>query len=353
MSSQKKILICYNSPVTIFSVYNGKPLAEGSEVNDLSESSFAKEIETIKASLSNEFFEVKEITINRNIDEAIRKILNYTPDTIFNLVESVEGISSYEYCMTGVYELLGINYTGNTPSTLGNCLNKERTKEILRSFDVTTPQSVTLRPFSKLSSKSFNFNFPFILKLLKEDASIGISEFSVVNSFNELKKQFEFLSGTYKQDIIIEEYIAGRELNVAILGNEALPVSEIDFTGLPSELPKIVTYDGKWMENSVYYNHTKPSCPAKLDKATEKRVVSLALKAFNAMNCRDYARVDIRLSKNNVPFVIEVNPNPDISADSGFARAAAASGISHKELLIRIVNFALDRKKDDTQIQVV
>ncbi|NWF50292.1 MAG: ATP-grasp domain-containing protein [Ignavibacteriaceae bacterium] len=353
MSSQKKILICYNSPVTIFSVYNGKPLSEGSKVNDLSESGFAKEIETIKASLSNEFFEVKEITINRNIDEAIRKILDYNPDAIFNLVESVEGISSYEYCMTGIYELLGINYTGNTPSTLGNCLNKERTKEILRSFDVTTPQSVTLKPFSKLSSKSFSFNFPFILKLLKEDASIGISEFSVVNSFNELKKQFEFLSGTYKQDIIIEEYIDGRELNVAILGNEALPVSEIDFTGLPSELPKIVTYDGKWMENSVYYNHTKPSCPAKLDKATEKRVVSLALKAFNAMNCRDYARVDIRLSKKNVPFVIEVNPNPDISADSGFARAAAASGISHKELLIRIVNFALDRKKDDTQIQVV
>ncbi len=233
--------------------------------------------------------------------------------------------------------------------TLGNCLNKERAKNILRSFDINTPKSQIIKPSDKISNKSFNLNFPLILKLLTEDASIGISEFSVVNNFSELQKQLKFLFVTYNQEVIAEEYIDGRELNVAILGDKILPISEILFRGLPDNLPKIITYDSKWIEDSVYFENTQPSCPAELDRITKKNIETVAMAAFNAMNCRDYARVDIRLSNDGIPYVIEVNPNPDISTDSGFARAASVDGLSYGELLHTIANFALNRKKDDTK----
>jgi D-alanine-D-alanine ligase len=353
MKTDKKILICYNSPVTIFPVYNGKPMENNLPLNDLSETGFIQNIGKIKKKLQNHFFVVETLAIDSNVQRIVSKINKFSPDVIFNFVESVEGISSYEYCTAGLFELLGFEYTGNTPFCLGNCLHKERTKNILRSFKIRTPKSFTFHKNTPVQLKKFDLKFPVILKLLNEDASIGISEFSVVNNPDELKKQFEFLFETYKQDIIAEEYIDGRELNVAILGKNALPISEIDFTGLPDGFPKIVTYDGKWIAESIYYEYTKPKCPADLDKKLKKKITSLALEAFNALSCRDYARVDIRVDKSGKPYVIEVNPNPDISEDSGFARAAAAKGISYAELLFTIANFAISRRKNDSKSQAV
>jgi D-alanine-D-alanine ligase len=348
-----KILICYNSPVSIFPVYNGKAGKQPGlpEVHDLSESGFTKEIGKIKKCLGEHFSEVKSFAVDRNVERTVKKLASYSPDVIFNFVESVEGIASYEYCVAALYELLGFQFTGNIASCLGNCLNKFRTKNILRSYDINTPGAITVKAGEKLREDSFNLKFPVILKLLNEDASIGISENSVVADFKKLNKHLKFLQKTYRQDIIIEEYIDGRELNIAILGREALPVSEISFSGLPAGLPKIVTYESKWIAESVYYEFTKPQCPAVLDKKTEKKLKEIALLAYDAMNCRDYARVDVRLDKDNVPYVIEVNPNPDISTDSGFARAAAAKGMSYSQLLAAIAGFALNRKEDDTKIK--
>ncbi|HKI77406.1 MAG TPA: ATP-grasp domain-containing protein [Ignavibacteriaceae bacterium] len=349
MKTNAKILICYNSPVSIFTIYNGKPFEESSQKNDLSESAFERDLERIVNSLKDHFTDVDIFAANGNIERTISEINKQFPDVIFNFVETIEGVASYEYCFAGVYELLGINYTGNTPITLGNCLNKERTKNILRSFNIPTPNSKIIRLNDKVSNKNFNLKFPVILKLLTEDASIGISELSVVNDLAGLRKQLKFLFETYNQDVIAEEYINGRELNVAILGDRILPISEILFKGLPKGLPKIITYDSKWMEDSVYYQNTIPSCPAKLNKKIQKNIEAVALSAYQAINCRDYARVDIRLDKKGSPYVIEVNPNPDISTDSGFARASAAAGLTYSELLKSIANFALSRKRNDTK----
>ncbi|QQS36341.1 MAG: ATP-grasp domain-containing protein [Ignavibacteriales bacterium] len=349
MKVNAKILICYNSPVSIFSVYNGKPKKHGIEQDDLSEKSFSREMALIKKSLSMNYSTVESLAVDKNISRVINRINQNDPDIIFNFVESVEGIATYEYCMAGVYELLGYSYTGNPPSTLANCLNKDRAKKILQSFNIPTPAYLTIKYPEKVLPKNFKLKFPVILKLLNEDASIGISEFSVVNNFNSLKKQLKFLFDTYKQDVIVEEYIVGRELNVAVLGSSVLPVSEIEFKGLPDGMPKIVTYDGKWISDSVYYDNTKPKCPAKLNSRVRKLVEETALASFEALNCRDYARVDLRLSESGTPFVIEVNPNPDISTDSGFARAASAAGLQYHELLNTIANFALLRKKNDTK----
>jgi len=352
MKTDKKILICYNSPVTIFPVYNGKPSENNLPLNDLSETGFIQNIGKIKKNLQNYFSTVKTLAVDSDVQRIVNKINKFSPDVIFNFVESVEGISSYEYCTAGLFELLGFDYTGNTPFSLGNCLHKERTKNILRSFKIRTPKSLILNMHVR-NLKKLSLKFPVILKLLNEDASIGISEYSVVNNPEELKKQYEFLFETYKQDVIAEEYIDGRELNVAILGKNVLPISEIDFTGLPDGLPKIVTYDGKWIAESIYYEYTKPKCPADLDKKLKKKITMLAIEAFNALSCRDYARVDIRVDKSGKPYIIEVNPNPDISEDSGFARAAAAKGINYPELLFTIANFAISRRKNDSKSQAV
>ena len=352
MKINAKVLICYNSPVSIFSVYNGKPVKDINEGNDLSEKSFIKEFKNIKRILSKNYTEVEALAINRNIQKAINGINSFKPDIIYNFVESVEGITSYEYCMAGLFELLGVEFTGCKATSLGNCLDKSRTKDILKSFGIKTPNYITLKPNSRFTQKDIELHYPIILKLLKQDASIGMSEYSVVKNYTQLRKHFRFLSDTYKQDIILEEYINGKELNVAVLGHRALPVSEIDFHGLPAKLPKIVTYDGKWIENSVYYNFTVPICPANINDRTLKRIENVALSAFEALGCRDYARIDIRLGKNKTPYVIEVNPNPDISTDSGFTRAALADGINHEELLVTISNFALERKqKNDSQVK--
>lgn len=349
MKTNAKVLICYNSPVSIFSVYNGKPKKSGVDHEDLSERGFSKEMSVIRKNLQKNYSDVSSLAVDKNISRVMGRISQYNPDVIFNFVESVEGIASFEYCIAGVFELLGYACTGNLPSTLANCLNKDRTKKILQSFGIPTPEYVTIKYPEKFQTKNFRLKFPVILKLLNEDASIGISEFSVVKNLNSLKKQLKFLFETYKQDVIIEEYITGRELNVAILGDKVLPVSEIEFKGLPEGMPKIVTYDGKWISKSIYYDNTKPKCPAKLNARAKRSIEKMALASFEALNCRDYARVDIRLTKNGTPFVIEVNPNPDISTDSGFARAASAAGISHQELLNTIANYALVRKKNDTK----
>jgi len=350
MKENAKILICYNAPVSIFSVYNGKKNDESAKANDLSENNFLQELSKVEQSLSKSYTEVKSLAIDRDVQKTINNINAFNPDVIYNFVESVEGVSAYESSMAGLFELLHYEFTGCSPITLGNCLNKARTKAILKSREILTPEYRTLRKTKRFTEKEIKLRYPLILKLMNEDASIGISEFSVVRNYTELRKQFGFLVETYNQDIILEEYIQGRELNVAILGGKVLPISEINFAGLPEDFPKIVTYDGKWTEGSEYYNHTKPVCPAPLGERIKKKIQMTVLASYDALNCRDYARVDIRLSNDGVPYVIEVNPNPDISSDSGFARAAAASGISYDDLLYTIANFALIRKKkNDSQ----
>jgi D-alanine-D-alanine ligase len=286
MKTIAKILICYNSPVCIFSIYNGKPPVDDSVTNDLSESGFSREIHKIKKYLLENFNEVSSFAINNNLDRTINKIVSYSPDVIFNFVESIDGVASYEYCLAGLFEMLGFDFTGNLPASLGNCLNKARAKTILRSFGINTPAStiIKLEQSEIFDSENFHLNFPVILKLLNEDASIGISELSVVKNLDSLNNHIQFLKSTYRQDILVEEYIDGRELNIAVLGDKTLPVSEIKFDGLPKGLPKIVTYDGKWIADSVYYENTKPSCPAKLDPDLKIEIEKTALLAFNAWN---------------------------------------------------------------------
>ena len=351
MKNDLKILICYNEPVKYYTNYLGKEPSSEEDNIDLSETEFLKNISVIKKLLAKKFKQVSTLGFTGNIPVIMSKLQSYSPDLVFNFVESVEGNSYFESFAAGLFDILGIEYTGNDPSSLSNCLIKSRTKVILESQGITTPAYYLSQYKEKLPKESdFELNYPVMLKLASEDASIGISEFSVAKDYKAMVERAEYLFKKYKQAVMIEEYIDGREINVAILGGKIMPISEIVFDGLPKGLPKIITYEAKWSPNSVYYKYTVPRCPAKLAPQLKKKIEKLAIDSFNALECRDYARVDIRISKRNVPYVIEVNPNPDISPDSGFVRSAAAFGLSYDKLLYKLAEIALERKSYDKKI---
>lgn len=349
MNFEQKILICYNEPTRYYDNYLGKNITDSKDNVDLSEREFLKQIAMIKKSLSKKYMSVETLPVNSDIKSAIKKILNYSPDAIFNFVESVEGNTNLESYIAGLFDILGIPYTGNGAIALGNCLIKSRTKQILQSHGIRTPKHFITEVNEIPDKNKFSLRFPVILKLAREDASIGISELSVVQNFDAMLERLNYLYTSFNQEVLIEEYIEGRELNVAILGDKILPISEIRFDGLPDELPKIVTYEAKWSPDSTYFKHTTPKCPTDLDDTLKLKVEKMAHEAFEALECRDYARVDIRLNQRNVPYVIEVNPNPDISPDTGFVRSAAAAGISYDQLLYTLSKFALKRIAYDTQ----
>lgn len=264
-------------------------------------------------------------------------------DLIFNLAESFGTNVAGEPYIPAALEMMGIPYTGSGPETLAICLDKVRTKQIFLSAGITTPRYWV---FKKVPTRSKKYPFPLIVKPAHEDASIGISTDSVVRNEHDLRKKIGFIIKNYKQPALVEEYIDGREINVAILGNgthlKVLPLSEIHFD-LPKGLPRIVSYEAKWFEDHVMYKGTVRRCPADLPKKDSEAIRRMATMAYRLMRCNDYARVDIRL-RGGVPYVLEVNPNPDISyQDSGFAVAARKSGKTYPEFIRLIVTNALRR----------
>lgn len=338
----EKILICYNAPVSIYENYSGKTVA-GAEMEDSSDPGLTTQVSEIQKILQQRFLQVETLSFSRDFARALRRILQLAPDIILNFVEALDGDANFEGHIAGAFEILDIEFTGNRSLTLGNCLNKLKTKQILRSLGVRSPRYVLARLGSKLEEGCLKLKFPLILKLNREDASIGISESSVVHDVQSLNAQLEFLFRNYRQDVLIEECLPGREISAAVLGDRVLPLSEIAYDGLPAHLPRIVTYEAKWSPHSAYYLGTVPVCPADLDEALRTLIEKTALAAFNAMDCRDYARIDFRLSQRNIPHVMDVNPNPDLSPEAGFIRSAAHAGLSYEQVLFALVDFAVQR----------
>lgn len=345
-----KVLIAYNQPTGgQYKSYDGR-YSNSNDVStkkiDLSEEGVIEEFDDIRNTLNNLGYETTNLNVAKDFSLLIDNIKSIQPDVIFNLVESVDGEAIKEVYVAGLYELLNISYTGNEPFALSSCLNKHYCKQILKANNIKIPNWRIYKTPNALLYDS-EIEFPVIVKPSKEDASVGISEESVVYDDVQLKKRVEFMYETFNQPILVEEYIEGREINSAILGDKekvALPLSEIDFSTLPEDLPKIVTYDGKWIKDSVYYSATIPVCPANLEEKKAQEIKEISLRVANIFNLRDYARVDLRLSKNGTPYVIEVNPNPDISKDAGFPRAAKAFGLEYDQMLDTIIKYALERR---------
>ena len=314
-------------------------------LTDLSEVGVLEEKEDIAKALQSLGHKTSIFNVDGDVCRFVNFLKDEQPDLIFNLCESVGNESIHEMHAVGIYELMGIPYTGSDPLTLGTALNKVRVKQLLSYYGLPTPRFQLIKSPVRITVDE-NLNFPLIVKPSREDASIGIETNSVVASLNELRKRVRYVIEQFDQPALVEEFIDGRELNVAIMGNRkpvAFPISEIDMTTLPKQYHRIVTYNAKWMKGTEEYEHTRGVCPALLPPPLESRIKDMALQAYQVLGCRDYARVDFRLSKDHKPYILEVNPNPDISDDAGFARSGRAQGYSFDELIGKIVECALER----------
>ena len=269
-------------------------------------------------------------------------------DLLFNLCESMDNNSLNEPTFAGLLDLFGIRYTGADLLALASCLHKQRTKDILLAHGVSTPPYRYLEDEASLADASLDgLDYPWFVKLAHEDASLGITEANLVRDAAALRKRARELMSEYKQAVIAERYIEGREINVTVMGNGAsartLPLHEIDFAAMPSDRPHIVSYAAKWEEDHVDYVGTKP---VPLRDATPELVAAVervALAAYRAVELRDYGRVDLRVDTSGQPWVIDVNPNPDISPDAGVTRAAAAAGMTYPQMVGEIARIALSR----------
>ncbi len=305
-----------------------------------------EEYEILADRLSKFGLEAYSLNIKDDLQLLLRNLKKDKPDVIFNFVEIYKDNSRLEMNFVGLFELLGIPYTGAPPMALANCQNKVLAKRILNSKGIRTPRYIHI----KKRRKNYNhgLNFPLIVKPAFEDASVGIENDSIVQNQRQLNERVDYVLTYFFQPALVEEFIDGRELNIAVLGDtepRALPISEIDFAEMPDHLYNIVSYQAKWDPQHEAYHKTIPSCPAILPVSVETKAKAIALKAFKTMGCRDYARVDMRLNKKKELFVLEVNPNPDLTEGAGFMRSADAAGYSYVRALKKIIKLAWARRK--------
>ncbi len=350
-------------PIVVALLYNDIPLtaSAGDDPVDLSPEALGftpyfdledipaeQEYTNIEHALVDAGYKVASYNVKDRFERLFKFLARRKIDVVFNLVEFFHGRPEQEMNVASFYELLEIPYTGAPPMTLALCQNKPMAKAILRSYDLPTPRSMTVRTMADFKSRH-NLHYPVIVKPACEDGSGGIENASIVSTLEDLKARTEYVLSDFKMDALIEEYIEGRELNVAVLGNgpdrRALPISEIEFGGMPEHLYKIVSYQAKWDPMHEAYHKTIPSCPADLPPAITEYAQQLALKATEALGTRDYARVDMRMNKDGELFILEVNPNPNLSEGTGIARSAEAAGFAFKDLLGNIVESALSRDK--------
>ncbi|NTV23060.1 MAG: ATP-grasp domain-containing protein [Nanoarchaeota archaeon] len=277
----------------------------------------------------------------QKVNDSLERLKEY--DFVFNLAESVVGSDIEEYDIAKKMEDMNVPFTGSGPMALKICMDKYATKKKLIELGLSTPM-FELVPLGSAPAKKMNY--PLIVKPVREDGSIGITEDSVVYDALKLKAKVKEVHSLYRQAALVEEYIDGREFNVAIIGNdetaEVMPVSEIVFD-YPEGMPKIVSFDAKWLEDSMVYKNSNGKCPADIDEDTEKKLSENARVAYKKTGCRDYGRVDFRL-REGIPYILEVNPNPCINPNgAGLVRSANTRGMSYDVLINKILEVAENR----------
>jgi D-alanine-D-alanine ligase len=265
-------------------------------------------------------------------------------DLVFNMLEAYAGDDAREPQVAGFLDLLELRYTGAGPQALFLAQDKPLAKKIFDFHGIRTPRFASSYR-GKLDHVD-DLEFPLIVKPASEDGSVGIDAGAVVRGLRELMERISMIQEKFDSPALIEEYIEGRELYVGVLGNEkaiALPIVEMDLSKLPEGTPKIAGAEVKWEEDTEAYKTTWPFFPDDLDEDVIKRVQDTALQAFQALQLRDYGRIDFRLAKDGTIHVLEVNPNPYLLASSELALAAKKSGRSYTELIQEITELALAR----------
>jgi D-alanine-D-alanine ligase len=265
-------------------------------------------------------------------------------DLVFNLSESFAGNDTADYCIAAYLELLGKRFTGSGSHGLLYAQDKAVAKKILEFHGIHTP--VFARSFRGRLDFSHDLAFPVIVKPAREDGSIGIEFNAVVTSIRELMERIDWLHANFNSPVLIEEYVEGREIYVGVLGNDnpaALPPIELDLSKLPEGTPRIAGAEVKWGKGTRAYRDTKSAVAEDLPEETTALLQSTAVAVFQALELRDYARIDMRLRPDGRVAVIEANPNPWLASKAEFVMASRKTGRTYTQLIEEIVDLALAR----------
>jgi len=294
------------------------------------------------STLKKSKFEINTLGIDQDITVLNKEIRENKPDIVFNLLEQFNNDPAMDYHIVTLLELHGIPYTGSNPKGLVLARDKALTKKILHYHRVLTPKFFTLKRNEKLQIPK-GLKYPLIVKCLYEEASYGIAQKSVVHSFEKLEERVKYIQETLEQDAIIEEFIEGKEYYIGVMGNnrlKVLPVWELVYKNVDEPEKEIYTARAKWNKN---YRKRKgiDHQRAKISESLEKKIKHVCKRSYKALSISGYARVDIRVDQNDNVYVLEVNPNPNISFDDEFAMSAKHAGLSYPMLLKKLIQQAI------------
>lgn len=367
MSARENVLILWNQvEEDIYERWRAegpRPLPWNPDQNVPDVGTVAEEMAALVQGVRRCGYNVQVVNIEDDLDRIISAVRLYRPDAIMNLVEYFNDDASLEAHVAGLFELLDVPYTGNRPQALGTCQNKHRTKILLEAAGVPTARH---RLVERLPlAPDHGLTFPVIVKPVLEDASGGIEVESVVRDHAALEERILRVLQDYQMPALIEEYIHGREIHASILGNDppvVLPLFEMEFDepethgtdveATPGWQPRIISYRAKWDPHSPEFYSMDSICPARnLAPSTQARIRRIAVAAFRAVGCRDYARIDMRLAEDGSVYVLEVNPNPDLTDGAAFMQCAVASGRTYSRALGDIVELAIERGRRQRRVE--
>ena len=293
--------------------------------------------------------ETKLLLLFNDLTILLKAITDFQPDVVFNLTETFADNRELASPLTGVLDLLGIAYTGATPSTLSLCNNKALTKKLLLYHGIGTPY-FKMAPLGEESQDLKNFPYPALVKPVYQEGSEGISQSSFVKDYEECVKRIQFIHKKFHTDALVEQYIEGREFYLSLLGNkqwDVLALRELRFDNVPSASPKIATHNAKFDADYQKKWGIRSVRPTHVPADVSKYLRSLGVKMGEALSLDGYIRVDLRMTKDQKVYVLEINPNPNLAKDEDFALSAEAEGYSYENLIQHILEKALCRKKKE------
>ena len=285
--------------------------------------------------------DVRPLGIANDIQPLRALVEEWRPHIAFNLLEEFAGRQELDYHVVALLEMLGVPYTGCRPRGLILARDKALSKKLLAYDGVTVPKFAVF-PRKQRVQRPKELGFPLIVKGLTCEASLGISQKSIVDTDAKLRERVAFIHRNNHSDAIAEEFIEGRELNVGVLGEEVLPVWELQFREWPKNAHRIATAHAK--HNRTYQRkHSIYQVPAELSDELRAHVVQTTQQIARTLDLDGYTRVDYRLDANEKLFFLEANPNPDVARTEEFASAARKLGIAYPDLIQRIVESGLRR----------
>jgi D-alanine-D-alanine ligase len=325
----------------IIGLIHNEPIPSG-QPNWESSADVLAQVEAIERALADLGRASRRIAFTRDLERFVKTVRKSQISIAVNLCETVDDDPQFAGHPAAVLELLGLPFSGSSSAAIISSTDKHLAKLLLKGAGIQTPCSLLYD--GSFESNPETLHFPVILKPQLQDASIGIDQESVIVSAAQLCARSEDFYRTFGP-FLVEEFVGGREFNVSVIGNsrlQVMPIAEIDFSGFPQELFKIVGYRAKWDADSVEYRETRRIFPA-LSVVMQKQLATVARRCYRLFGLRDYGRIDIRVDGEGRVYVLEVNANPCLSPDAGFAAAALQAGIDYRGMIDQLLKFLNNR----------